>query len=106
MPNITKMLGTMISVITLFVSLVSSWTYFYSEQKINTMQIASQQRILDKHEDELKLMYNQQGRIIETISNNSKDINSIQGSIDKLVDMQQKNQIYLTKIATRVGVDK
>lgn len=106
MPNITKMLGNVISIVTLCIGLISSWTWFYSEQKINSMQITNQGRIIERHEDELKLMYNQQGRIIETISNNSKDINSIQGSIDKLVDMQQKNQIYLTKIATRVGVDK
>lgn len=106
MRNIAKMLGTGISILTLLLSLVSSWTYFYSEQKINTMQIASQQRMLDKHEEELKGMFNQQSRIIETISYNSKDIKNVQDNIDKLIDIQQKNQVYLTKIATRVGVDK
>lgn len=106
MQNIAKMLGTGISILTLLLSLISSWTYFYSEQKINTMQIAGQQRMLDKHEEELKGMFNQQSRIIETISYNSKDIKSVQDNIDKLIDIQQKNQVYLTKIATRVGVDK
>lgn len=106
MKDIAKMLGTGISLVTLFLSLLSSWTYFYSEQKINTMQIATQQRTLDKHEDELKIMYNQQSKIIETISYNSRDIKSVQDNIEKLVELQQKNQIYLTKIATKVGVDK
>lgn len=106
MRDITKLLGTGIGIITLLLSLISSWTYFYSEQKINTMQIAGQQRMLDKHEEELKGMFNQQSKIIETISYNSRDIKSVQDNIEKLLDMQQKNQVYLTKIATRVGVEK
>ena len=106
MQQIAKMLGLIISFVTLLLSLISSWTYFYSEQKITTITVASQQRMIDKHEDELKNMFSQQNKIIETISNNSKDINNINGSIEKLVDIQQKNQIYLTKIATKVGVEK
>lgn len=106
MKDIAKMLGTGISLFTLFLSLVSSWTYFYSEQKINTIQIASQAKISEKHEEELRQLYTQQNKLIETVSYNSKDISSVQGNIEKLLDMQQKNQLYLTKIATKVGVDR
>lgn len=51
-------------------------------------------------------MYTQQSKIIETISYNSRDITTIQRNIDKLLDLQQQNQIYLTKIASKVGVNE
>lgn len=106
MKEIAKMLGAGISLITLLLSLISSWTYFYSEQKINTMKIENQEKISDKHGEELRQLFTQQNKIIETVSYNSRDIKSVQDNIEKLIDIQQKNQIYLTKIATKVGVDK
>lgn len=106
MREIAKMLGTGISLITLLFSLISSWTYFYSEQRIDSMKIASLERTSDKHGEELRQLFTQQNKIIETVSYNSRDIKSVQDNIEKLIDIQQKNQIYLTKIATKVGVDK
>ena len=106
MSNIAKNIGIGISVLSLLFSLLSSWTYFYSEQKIQVIKNQSQDRIIEKHEDELKSMYSQQSKIIETISYNSRDITTVQRNIDKLIDLQQQNQIYLTKIASKVGVNE
>ena len=106
MRDIAKAIGLVISVMTLLLSLISSWTYFYSEQKINTIQIASQAKISEKHGEELRQLYTQQNKLIETVSYNSKDINTVQINIEKLLEMQHRNQVYLTKIATKVGVDK
>lgn len=106
MQNIAKMLGNGISILTLLLSLISSWTYFYSEQKINSMKIDNQEKVSDRHTEELRQLFTQQNRLIEIVSYNSKDIKSVQDNIDKLIDIQQKNQVYLTKIATKVGVEK
>lgn len=106
MQQIAKMLGTGISILTLLLSLVSSWTYFYSEQKINTLQLASQAMTIERHEEDLKSIYTQQNKLIEIVSYNTKDISSVQINIEKLLDLQHKNQLYLTRIATKVGADK
>lgn len=106
MQNIAKNIGIFISIATLLLSLVSSWTYFYSEQKIQVIRNNSQDAIIEKHETELRSMYTQQNKIIETISYNSRDITVVQKNIDKLLDLQQMNQIYLTRIASKVGVSK
>lgn len=106
MKDISKYIGVGISIITLLLSLISSWTYFYSEQKITSMKIINQEKISDRHGEELRLLFTQQNKLIETVSYNSKDIQSVQVNIEKLLEMQQRNQVYLTRIATKIGVEK
>lgn len=106
MKDIAKFIGTGISIITLLLSLISSWTYFYSEQKINSMKMENQEKISDRHSEELRQLFTQQNKLVEIVSYNSKDIQGVQGNIEKLIEMQQRTQVYITKIATKVGVDK
>ncbi len=100
-----KNIGQVIAGLTLIISLIASWSHFYSEQKINTFYRKSQEQTIRKHEKEIIRLNENQSTLFLTVSNNTKNNDELKQTLLEVNKLMQNNQIYLTKIASKVGVE-
>lgn len=100
-----KSVGQVVAGLTLALSLIASWSHFYSEQRINTLFRDKQEKTIQKHEQEIARLNKTQSTLFITVSNNTKDNEEMKATLKTLNKMMQQNQIYLTKIASKMGVE-
>lgn len=99
---IVKSVGIIVSVMSLVVSLVLSWGHFYSEQKINTKEIAMLQTDKRELSKVVFTLNSNQSTLIEAVSNQAHQTNDLKHDFKELLKVLGQNQATLTKILTKV----
>ena len=100
-----KSIGIIVSVASLITSLVISWGHFYSEQKINTREIAMLQTDKRELSGVVYTLNSNQSRLIEAVSNQTDQTKELKTDFKQLLLALGKNQETLTKILTKVQND-
>lgn len=99
--TITDNLGQFISGITLVLSLVGSWGYFYSEQRINTLMLNEQRAISNRQDETIQKLTINQSQLFASVSNNNTSFLELTNSVKEMARAIQENQLYIAKIVNK-----
>lgn len=99
--KVSHSLSTIVATITLVLSLIGSWSWFYSEQRLNSQEISMLREDKAKSNDRISKLEALQTKMIITVDNNSKTIGEVSESVKEIAKILNDNQKYLIKIVNK-----
>lgn len=99
--KVSHSLSTIIATLTLVISLIGSWSWFYAEQRLNTQARGIQEKTITTLQNRTSELEEIQYKMIITVDNNSKTIGEVSDSMKEVVKIINDNQKYLIKIVNK-----
>lgn len=103
--KVSHSIPSVIAGITLAISLIGSWSWFYSEQRLNSQKINTQEAQIQEHKHRIQYLEKTQNKIVIVTNNNAESIRNMTESLKDVIDAVNKNQLYLIKIVNRNKLD-